>query len=132
MGTFTHPVQLRFSDIDSMGHVNNSRYLSFLEDSRIQLLATIAESGPKTLMGLILARVEIDYVKPVLLTREPVEVEVWISHVGSKSFTLGSVIRQGDAVTANANAVLVAFDYATQTSRALFDDERAALEQWRQ
>ena len=123
----THSVQLRFSDIDSMGHVNNSRYLSFLEDSRIALLHQIAAEGPKSLIGLILARVEIDYIKPVLLNDEPVEVDVWVSGIGSKSFTLGSVIRQGDAVAAKANAVLVAFDYETQTSRALTDEERQAL-----
>lgn len=113
-----------------MGHVNNSRYLSFLEDSRIGLLSRIAADGPKSLMGLILARVEIDYIKPVLLTPDPVTVQLWVSSIGSKSFTLGSVIRQADAVMAKANAVLVAFDYDSQSSRALTDAEREALSAW--
>jgi acyl-CoA thioester hydrolase len=126
----TFKVQLRFSDIDSLGHVNNSRYLSYLEDARIELLANLAAAGATSLIAVILARVEIDYLKPVLLAREPLECDVWVTGIGSKSFGLGHEIRQAGHVAAKATAVMVAFDYDSQTTRVLADSERATLSDW--
>ena len=91
---------IRFSDTDAMGHVNNARFLSYLEDSRLAMLARIHEEGVDLGMGgVIVARVECDYVRPIFLAPEPLDVYVWIERIGTKSFTFGHRIEQhGEAL----------------------------------
>lgn len=129
---YTHQIQLRFSDLDAMGHVNNARYLSYIEDARIgllrQIIDTMDEQAPP---GLILARSEIDHRRPITLSTEPLQVDVWVADVGRKSFTLEYDVRQAGQVAAQARSVMVAFDYATASARPLNSQERADLERWR-
>lgn len=129
---YTHQIQLRFSDLDAMGHVNNARYLSYIEDARIgllrQIIDTMDEQAPP---GLILARSEIDHRRPITLSTEPLQVDVWVADVGGKSFTLEYEVRQAGQVAAQARSVMVAFDYATASTRPLTSQERADLERWR-
>lgn len=129
---YTHQIQLRFSDLDAMGHVNNARYLSYIEDARIgllrQIIDTIGEEAPP---GLILARSEIDHRRPITLSTEPLRIDVWVADVGGKSFTLQYEIRQSGQVAAQARSVMVAFDYATASTRLLTGQERDDLLKWR-
>lgn len=128
---YTHRVQMRFSDVDSMGHVNNARCVTYLEDARIGLLAELlAGAAAKTAPGLILARTEIDYRRPLLLSPEAVEVDVWVVRIGSKSFDLAYEVRQFGRCAASARTVMVAFDYASQSTRTLTTAEREGLSEW--
>jgi acyl-CoA thioester hydrolase len=124
--TFHHSVALRFSDTDAMGHVNHARFLSYLEDSRVAFLVKLGDTTAFA-PGLIVARIEIDYVRPIMLAVDPVEVELWIERVGSKSFTIGYEMKHQGDVVGRAKSVIVAFDYATQKSRELSEAEKSAL-----
>jgi acyl-CoA thioester hydrolase len=123
---FKHSVPLRFSDTDAMGHVNHARFLTYLEDSRVAFLVKLGDNAAFA-PGLIVARVEIDYVKPIMLAVEPVQVELWVERVGGKSFTIGYEMSHQGEVVARSKSVIVAFDYAAQKSRSLSDAEREAL-----
>lgn len=123
---FTSRHRVRFSDVDAMGHVNNATFLTYLEEARLELLMGL----PRAVVagGLIVARVECDYVRPVVADGEPVEVAVWLDAVGRSSFGLAYTIHQRGELVARARSVQVAYDYAAQRSRPLTEEERAALE----
>ena len=123
---FTYRAQMRFSDADMLGHVNNARYLSYLEDARIAFLTSLAPAPQ--VVNVILARIEVDYIRSLELSEEAVEVTVAVERIGTKSLTLASEIRHGGEVAARSKAVLVAYDYAAGHSRALSAEERAVLE----
>lgn len=126
---FEHRGQLRFSDTDAMGHVNHARFATLFEDARIGLLRSIAASGddlPSN--GMILARLEIDYVRPVVLDDEPVSVVARIVRIGTSSFSIDYALEQHGAICARGLSVLVAYDYAAARSRPLTSAERAQLE----
>lgn len=117
---------MRFGDTDAMGHVNNATFLTYLEDTRVAFFRRI--SGDLiSLPGLILARTEIDFVKPILFGIGPVRTTAWVERVGTKSFSMGYTMEQDGAVVGRATAVMVAYDYAAGGSRPLTDDEKAAL-----
>jgi acyl-CoA thioester hydrolase len=123
---FTHETRVRFGDTDAMGHVNNAAFSSYLEDARVAFFLEV--SGTTIgLAGLILARTEIDFVKPILFGVGPVRTTAWVEDVGTKSFRMGYTMEQDGAVVARAVSVQVAYDYAANASRALTDKERAAL-----
>lgn len=114
-----HPVQLRWSDPDSLGHVNHARALGLIEDAR---LAMADGSGG----AVILARLEVDYLRQLYYRpRERPCVTSWVTRMGTKSFTVRQELVQDQQVAIRADVVMVMFDFATDASRPLTDEERA-------
>jgi acyl-CoA thioester hydrolase len=75
---------------------------------------------------LILARLEVDYLRQLYYrSGERLCVRSVVTRVGAKSFTVRQELSQDGAVAIRADVVMVAFDFATDASRALTDDERA-------
>ena len=124
-------VQLRFADVDMARHVHNAAYLHFFELARMALLGTfIAKDHDWRAQGLILARNEVDYRKPVHLS-DIVEVDCWCSAIGNKSFTLNyAVDRVKDGKRercADGKSVMVCMDYTAGRTIGLPTAWRDAL-----
>jgi acyl-CoA thioester hydrolase len=109
-GGFTHVEQVRFRDLDPMGHVNNAVFLTYIEQTRVAFLAKVGAATGLEDMKMIVARVEIDFKAPVRLGQE-VEISLGASRFGSKSFDLDYVLRVDGKVVAEAKSVQVAYDY---------------------
>jgi acyl-CoA thioester hydrolase len=119
-----HLVQLRWSDPDSLGHVNHARALSLLEDARTAMLADPAEGQ----FPLILARLEADYLRQLhYRVGERLTVFTSVVRLGGKSFTVRQELVQDDEVAIRADIVMVTFDFEADTSRPISDAER---ERW--
>jgi acyl-CoA thioester hydrolase len=113
-----HRERVRFRDCDSMGHVNNAVFSTYLEESRIGVLGGLSD--------FILARVEIDF-RSELHLGEEVEVRSRCSRIGTKSFTLEHVVAAGGRLVAEGKSVLVAYDYELGKSVPVPDSLRARL-----
>jgi acyl-CoA thioester hydrolase len=123
--------QVRFGDIDVLGHVNNCRYLTYLEDARVAMFRLDPmREGSEPLRGLVVARHEIDYRRPLLLKPEPVRVETWVTELRPGSFRLAYEIRDDDEVYVNATSVIVAYDVKGARARRFTPDEVAFLEKY--
>jgi acyl-CoA thioester hydrolase len=109
--TFVHRETVRFRDLDSLGHMNNAVYATFVEQARIAFLSPQGAD----VENMILARLEIDFRSPVELG-DTVEIAVTPTRVGTKSFDLAYELRAGDRVVAEAKTVLVAYDYSQARS----------------
>ena len=119
---FVHHETVRFRDLDSLGHVNNAVYATYLEQARIAFL----ERFGATQFQMILARLEIDFRKQVGAGEE-VEIEVRPGGVGTRSFRLEYTIRAGARVAAEAASVLVAYDYDNERTVEVPSPWREAL-----
>ena len=79
----------------------------------------------------MVARIDVDYRRPLLFRPEPYVVTTRVARVGTSSYTLESEIRDGSAdgatVLSRASAVLVAYDLSEQRSRPLTSRERDFL-----
>jgi acyl-CoA thioester hydrolase len=116
-----HTVQLRWSDPDSLGHVNHARALSLIEDARLAM----GDRGPGHRADLILARLEVDYLRQLhYRVGERLVVRSWVSRLGTKSFTVRQELVQDGEVAIRADVVMVQFDYVSNSTRAMTDDER--------
>ena len=109
--SFVHTETVRFRDLDSMGHMNNAVYATFLEQARLAFL----EQHGAHVHNMILARIEIDFRSPAEFG-ETIEIAVTPTRVGTKSFDLEYVMRAAERVVAEAKTVLVAYDYAEARS----------------
>lgn len=116
-----HPVkiQVRFTDLDVLGHVNNNVYLSYFEMARVHYFKELLGTDWNwKIDGVVLAKNEVEYLKPVLLTDTP-EVLMFTEHIGKKSFTLGYELKVNGIIFARGRSVLVAFDGETQSSKEI-------------
>ncbi len=119
-----HPVQLRWSDPDSLGHVNHARALSLIEDARLAMV-----DGPGG--SLILARLEVDYLRQLYYrVGERPCVTSWVTRLGTRSLSLRQELVQDHQVVIRADVVMVAFDFRTDASRPLVEEERAHWSQY--
>ncbi|MGA9749243.1 MAG: thioesterase family protein [Nocardioides sp.] len=118
---------VRFSDVDVYGHVNNVKYFEYYQEARIDFLA-VMRAADEPHLATVLARIDVDYKRPILFRPEPYDVHTRVSHVGTSSYRLDSEIRDGERLLSKATAVLVAFDLNAQRSRPLTDQEREALQ----
>lgn len=111
-----YKLQVRFSDCDMMQHVNNAIYLNYFEEARIhyfrQMLGTEWDWKRN---GVLLRYNELEYLKPVFL-HEPVEIIVFLKHMGEKSFTLAYEVRVLNELRTTGSSVLVCFDAVNKCS----------------
>lgn len=109
-------IQIRFSDLDPMGHVSNSVYTQYFDIGRMEFFEAIGKICE--VPANVVASVKIDMLKEIRMEDE-VEVEVWCSKMGKKSMTLEqNIFANGDCVT-KSTIVLVGFDRSTRQSIAL-------------
>ncbi len=122
---FSHQLEIRFRDIDALGHVNNAVYLSYLEQTRAKYLFALGLRGshPTT----ILVSNEIDYLRPVLL-HESLEVKMRCAEIGRKSLKFEYEVYANAQLAARAKSVHVWFDFETQVSIAVPPEAIAKLE----
>jgi acyl-CoA thioester hydrolase len=123
---------LRWSDMDAFGHVNNVVFLRYLEEARVDLMFRIAgEREPGAFSrGSVVARHEIDYLRPLVHRYAPVTVETWVTKLAAASATLAYEVKDVDTVYARASTVVVPYDLPAQRPRRLTDAERAFLKEY--
>lgn len=145
MSSLLIPIQMRFGDIDSYGHVNNVTMLQYLEDARVRLTARVlpedaaaglpADTTFRALVGdrlTVIGRQEIEYAQQLVYRPEPVFVRVWCSSVGGSSFVLDYAVQEqdGSLVYAVAQTVVVQIDRSTGRPVRLDEAQRAVLAVW--
>ena len=121
-------VEIRWSDVDGYGHVNNAVYSTYLEECRDEWLDG-ALGDPEGSWDFVLARVAIDFRRELRLEDEEVVVSCTLRRIGNSSVTLSEEIRTREGeLSAESEAVLVARDRELGRSRPLTDAEREAFE----
>lgn len=146
---FVHECALRWSDLDAYGHVNNARFLTLYEEARVALFFVGARQAGLTSFedGIVIARHEIDYLRPVDYSTGPggtprppsVRIELWVEEIRPSRLTVAYELfdvapsAQPDAsrvLASRARSVCVPFNLATGTPRRLSEAERAFLADW--
>jgi acyl-CoA thioester hydrolase len=121
-------IEIRWSDLDVYGHVNNAVYLTYLEEVRDEWLGGRL-GDPDEIWNWVLARVEIDYRRGLALADDVAVASCRLDRVGNSSLTTHEEVRSADGeLVAEARAVLVARDRESGRSRPLTAAERAAFE----
>lgn len=124
---------LRWADMDAFGHVNNVAFLRYLEEARIDFMFRLApgEGSASFTGGSVVARHEIDYLRPLVHRHTPVDVETWVTDISAASMTVRYEVKDEEAVYARASTVVVPYNLAAGRPRRITDEERAFLEKYR-
>jgi len=138
-GDFAHrsEVEVRLSDTDAMGHVNNARYLTYVEIARVAYYERVI-GQPLPLgyhgaeEGMILAEVTMTY-RAQAYFGETLTVESRVDRIGKTSFVMSHRItapasRYGEArLVATSVGTLVSYDYGTDRPIPVPDEWRKAI-----
>ena len=111
---FFHPIVVRYGDLDPQGHVNNAAFLTYLEHARVAYVRQLGlwDGDSFFEIGIILARIELDYQAPILIT-DQIEVGLRTSRLGNKSLDMEYIVQNAEngKVYAESKTVQVAYDY---------------------
>ncbi|MFM6940736.1 MAG: acyl-CoA thioesterase [Candidatus Planktophila sp.] len=121
---------VRWDDIDAFGHVNNAKYLTYIQEARFQWsFYEVQSSGEQpTLLEMVVARNEIDYLVPIYNGGLFYTVNLWVESIGNSSFVLGyEVVGEDGTVHAKVKSVQVAVSMESKKSRPLTDVEKEFL-----
>jgi len=124
------PIKVRGYHLDMYGHVNNARYLEFLEEARWRLFEDYfdVDYWQKRGLGFVAVNINIAYRRPALLD-ELLEVQSSLTKLGPKSGVLRQkVVLQGtDTIVADADVTFAIFQISTGRAQLIEGDIRAAL-----
>lgn len=123
MTAFSKTLDIRWRDVDALGHVNNAVYLTYLEE----LLTSWLQ--PAIGDDWVNARIELDWRQELRLADKQVIAKGELVRIGNSSLTARiSFERPDGVVAAEGVAVVVAWDPETRRSRPLTPNERERLQ----
>ncbi|MDJ0350742.1 acyl-CoA thioesterase [Cryobacterium sp. PH29-G1] len=117
-------IPIRWSDQDVNGHVNNARVVTLMEEARIQWLNqhAVAEGIDNFTAPKLIAALNVEYLKPIFHGLE-LTVEMAISRIGNRSFTISYTASQESNIVFRASTVVVPFDSNAGKARTLVETE---------
>lgn len=125
MSQFSSDIQVRFRDIDAMGHVNNAVYATYVEQARTEYFDQVLEEGLDA-VSTVLASLELSYERPILLDQS-VSVEIDVSEMGRSSLPMGYEILADGERAATAESVQVFLDPETERPHPIPERFRARI-----
>jgi len=120
-------IEIRWRDLDGFGHVNNSTYLTYLEEARDEFFTELLG---ETVHRVVIRHLEIDFVSGLVHADDHVDVELLLEAVGTSSATTRERIRSAadGRVAAEARSVVVHTDSGRAAAEPWPGESRRALE----
>jgi acyl-CoA thioester hydrolase len=119
-----HRVQMRWRDLDALGHVNHPVVLTYLEEGRDAFLKRHGIAREEYVVG----RCSVSFRDEIDPAQEAVTVQCEVRELGRSSVTTSERILDGAGQTlVEAEFGLVLWDPARRGSRPITDEERASL-----
>ena len=122
-------IEMRFTDLDLMGHVNNAVYFTYMEIGRAKYWEhAIKWNWHKT--GVIIGQASIDYIAPIFL-EDKISMYIRTSRIGNTSFDLEYIIVKNlngkETICSKGKTICVAFDYSTKKPTTIPNNEREKM-----
>lgn len=126
---FTHPVEVRFKDVDVGGHAHHSHALVYFEEARAAYWHRVSGRDGLDGVNYILAEAHQRYHARVLWPQR-LEVGVRVSRLGKRHFEMEYEVRSSEGeLLVSGSTTQVMYDYEAQSSMPVPADTRAAIEE---
>jgi len=110
-------IQVRFSDVDMLGHVSNTVYQNYYDAGKLHYFDEVIPQMDFVKIGVVGASIKIDYLKPIFM-RSHILVETHVTQIGTKSLTMEHLLVEEDTgeVLSTCLVVLVCYDILEKKS----------------
>ncbi len=110
---FSKDIEVRFRDLDALGHVNNAVYMTYFEEGRKSFSHHFFNVSDPSDFQFIMAHVSCNYIKPVTFS-DQIKLQMWVENIGTKSFAFAYKLAGSSdesVVFATGKSVQVCYDY---------------------
>ncbi len=121
---------VRWRDLDAFNHVNNSKYLSYLEEARLYWMLDLPGQGMDEHVAPVVAAAQLNYRRPITWPSEVV-IELFVERLGNTSLSIGHrIVDAGNAsiLYCDGNVVIVWIDRDSGLPAALPQSVREACD----
>ncbi len=124
--------QVRWGDLDAFMHVNNAAYLTYIQEARVDFTVYSRQRAnlQPILIEMVVAHADVDYINPIYNAGIEIDVDVWVSKIGTSSFVLQYELSKAGTIYAKAKTVQVTVSMDTKSSRPVNEQEREFLSQY--
>lgn len=126
---FTTYLDVRWSDQDVNGHVNNANAVTLLEEARVRASMHWSGSAPGKNNPRVVRAMNVVF-DAELGHAQPLSANIWVSRIGGTSFTIQHELVQNDTVCVSAEAVIVVLDPETRKPAPIPDLLRSQLSEY--
>lgn len=126
------PIQIRFNDIDALGHINNNVYFSYFDLGKTDYFERIKSSLVSWIEGIVvIAHISIDFFSPIYY-KEAITVDTKVIKLGDKSGVCLQQIRsiKTNEIKCRCESVFVTYNPDTQSSMPIPDVWRKAISEF--
>ena len=122
------PAQIRFSDVDQFGHVNNSVYFSLYDLAKTTYVNDVLGNANWGEIGIVVANINANFFAPVFFS-DKMDIETAVVQLGNKSFTLlqRAVSVDSREVKCECRTVMVLYDLLTKEPMPIPDEYKKAI-----
>ncbi len=109
------PLSVRWRDLDAFNHVNNSKYLSYLEEARLRWMLSVPGQGLDEHVAPVVAAANLNYRRPIEWPAQ-LDIELFVERLGNTSVTIGHRIidaNDDSVLYCDGNVVMVWIDRGT-------------------
>ncbi|MDE5872153.1 MAG: acyl-CoA thioesterase [Muribaculaceae bacterium] len=134
LGGFKHrcDLQIRFSDVDVLGHVNNNAQLALFDVGKTEFYNALrGQLADWSRVEAVIVNINCTFMEQIHFT-DPMEVRTRVKRIGEKSFVLQQILRNIDTgqICSMCESVMVSVDYATKTSKPIPENIAEGLGMW--
>jgi acyl-CoA thioester hydrolase len=122
-------IQIRFNDIDVLGHVNNAVQITYFDFGKVKYFQTLKSqvidwSGS----DLVMVNFNVDFLEPIFLSNHIV-VKTKVYEIGNKSLKLVQIIKDYETghIKSVCRAVMCGFNPKTNTSLPISEEWRELI-----
>lgn len=127
---FHHSLDVRFRDLDPMGHAHHSIVLIYLEEARARYWQEVAARPGLMDIDYVLAEIIVHYHRRIEFPQR-IDVALRTSRVGGKSFVQEfEILAASGERLASGRTVQVMYDYAASASKEVPEDVKARIERY--
>jgi len=130
---YHHPIEVRYGDLDPQGHVNNAKFLTYMEQARVNFVRHLGlwEGSSFFDFGFILAEAQVTFLSPIHFGHQ-VQVGVCVTRLGHKSLDMEYQMVEGNTGEnfATGKSVLVSYDYHLKKTIPIPANWRQAMQEF--
>lgn len=126
------PLQLRFNDIDVLGHVNNNAQLALFDVGKTEFNNTLqGQLADWSRVETVIVNINCTFMQQIRFT-DPMEVRTRVKKIGERSFVLQQILRNtaNGQICSMCESVMVSIDFATKESKPIPVNIAEALKKW--
>jgi len=115
---FSTNIEVRFRDLDALGHVNNAVFFTYFEEGRKHFSKKVFNVSDTSDFKFIMAHIQCDFIRPIRFN-DHVILQMWVKDIGTKSFSFEyRLVDLSDEtrVYATGESIQVCYDYEKNRS----------------